>query len=375
MKKTILILSLIAIVLSLSACGSKEKYNQNNKTQSELISSEIKHTNKKITGEITSASVYSEGLAFVCTDGNKDKAYCIDEQGNIVFELENKIQSAMGTIYNKFTSGITLVDGGICNTKGEIVYPQDVGATQFFSIALEGGYIVATKVTADYSSSKKEMGVMNKDFDWVVEPSEELYSELEQDLLTTTPLNTKSFYSDGYIYFENCKRFLEIKTGKVSESASIEIPSSKWVRYSNNTFGDDKENIIVDLNQYKNVESTGSNNYKKGKVPVIFYNQEINKRFWSLADEKGKLLFEPVEMVNFTEFMWSRIKFDGETTVFYDSAAKKLTSFNVKGELISELGIDDLSSVDIENGVILITRGGANSKKCEYYNTDFTKKF
>ncbi len=372
MKKILILVLSVAMVLFSSACGGEKAKDSEGVNSEELV---IEHTGKKIKGEVTAASVFSDGLAFVFLDGNKEKAYCIDKQSNIVFELDNKIQSAVGKIYVKFESGYALVDGGICNTKGEITYPEDVGATEFFGVALKGGYILATRITADYSTSKQEMGVMNTNFEWVLEPSETMYNELSENLWTTTAMNSKSFYADGMIYLDGCKKYLNVNTGEISDSSNSRLPSNTWVYYTDNTFRNSNEEVMVDLSQLDNIESTGNNAYKNNKVPVVFYNQQVGKRFWALVDEKGGFVFNPVEMVNFTDFMWSWIKFDGEYTVFYDSSAKKLSSFNSKGELLGELSVDDLSTGEIEDGTILLISGGVNSKKCHYYNIDFTPLF
>lgn len=386
MKRILLTITTLFFVLSLLSCGKNEPIpnenhctptldNSNSNTYSPTNTDDKTPPSKKISGEITAASVFSEGLAFVCLDGNKEKAYCIDKQGHIVFELENKIQSAMGEIFVKFQNGYALIDGGICNTKGEITYPKDVGATEFIGVALNGGYIIATRITADYSSSKQEMGVMNTDFEWVLEPSESIYEELSENLWTSSTINTESFYADGMIYFDGCKKYLNVNTGEISNSINTRLPSNTWIYYTDKTFRNTNEEIMVNLGNLDNIESTGRNNYKNGKVPVIFFNQQVGKRFWTLVDENGNFLFDPVEMVNFTDFLWSWIKFDGEHTVFYNSSVKKLSCFNGKGELSGELNIDNRPEGYIEDGVILIISGSMNSKKCQYYNTDFSPLF
>ena len=371
MKKLLVLTLLTVLVLTLSACAGEKAKNSGGESETLVVGD----TDKKIKGEITAASVFSDGLAFVCLDGNKQKAYCIDKQGNIVFELENKIQSAMGKIDVKFDNGYALIDGGICNTKGEITYPSEVGATEFFGVALKDGYVVATRVTADYSTSKQELGVMNTDFEWVLQPSERLYNEISENLWTASAQNTKSFFASGIIYFDGCKKYLNVKTGEVSDKTDIKIPSENWIGYSDCTFRNGSEEIMLDLSKLDNIESTGGNGYKKGKVPAVFLNQQVGKRFWTLVDEKGELLFEPIEMVNFTELAYSWIEFDGENTVFYDKTAKKLTSFDVKGKLLGEKNIEDLSTGYIEDGIILLISGNTSSRKCNYYNADFSPLF
>ena len=374
MKKILSLVLTVAMIVSLSACGGQKTKSSNGGNSEEIV---IEHTGKKIKGEITAASGFSDGLAFVCLDGNKEKAYCIDKQGNIVFELENKIQSAFGEIFNKFENGYALIDGGICNTKGDITYPKDVGATEFFGIALKGGYIIATKVTADYSTSKQEIGIMNTDFEWVVQPSETIYNEVCEDLWTTSALNTQSFYANGIVYFDGSKKYLNVKTGEVSDSTDINIPSENWIYYTDYTFRNGNEEVMVDLNHLDNISGTCNNSYKNNKVPVIFNNQQVGKLFWSLVNEKGELLFNPVETTDFfsglMDFSW--VKFDGENTVFYAKSMNKLSSFNSKGELSGEMSVEDLSAGYIEDGIILLISGGMNSKKCHYYNADFSPLF
>lgn len=371
MKKILSLILAVAMMMSLSACGGGKVKNSNGDNSEEIV---IEHTGKKIKGEITAASVFSDGLAFVCLDGNKEKAYCIDKQGNIVFELENKIQSVMGEIHVKFENGYALIDGGICNTKGEITYPEDVGATDFFGVALKGGYIVATKIAADYSTAKKEAGVMNTDFEWVVQPSEAIYNAISENLWTTSALTTGSFFANGIVYFDGCNKYLNVKTGEVLDSVDSKFPSETWIYYTDNTFRNSKEEVMVDLSNLNNIESTGKNSYKNGKVPVIFYNQQVGKHFWALVDEKGEFVFNPVETVNLNDLS-SWIIFDGENTVFCDKTMNKLSSFNDKGELLGELDGDGYSKGSIEDGIILLIRGGMNSKKCHYYNADFSPLF
>lgn len=354
--------------------GNQTNNNGNNNSQE----SSNEHTGKKISGKITSASVFSEGLAFVCIDGNKEKAYCVNKQGYIVFEVDAQIPSFNGEILTKFVNGfafwcggVDFVNGAICDSKGEITRPEDVGTTAFFGFALNGGYIVATRITADYNSAKKELGVMNTKFEWILQPSEQLYNELGKDL--SSALFTGDFCANDYLYFDGCKKYLNVNTGEVSDAVNVQLPSETWLYYTDNTFRNTNEEIMLSLNHLDNIEGTKLNTYKNGKIPVTFFNPQVGKRFWTLIDENGAFLFDPIEMEGFdgawSVFHW--VKFDGEYTVFYNDSSDKLSSYNSKGELVGELELD-ISTGYVENGVILLITGGLYSKECHYYNADFT---
>lgn len=370
MKRLLSFVLVFTMVLCLSACRGGAATDSSGDNTEENV---IKHSGKMINGEITGASVFAEGLAFVYLNGNSEKAYCIDRQGNIVFELDNKTYSVGGEILTSFENGLAFVDGGFCDTNGKITYPEDVGASEFFDVAIKGGYIIATVITADYSSTKQEMGVMNTDFEWVVQPSESIYRELEENLWTTSALNTQSYFVDGMVYFEGCNKYLNVETGEVLDHIDSRIPSELWTVNSDYTFRDSNGEIMVDLSSLDNIERI-ADSYKEGKAPVIFRNRQAGKSFWGLVDENGELVFDPVEL-NITDLLYSKILFDGEHTVIYDDATEKLSSFNSNGELAGELNVEDFSWCSVGEGVIMLISGGTNSKKCEYYKMDFTPLF
>lgn len=373
MRKIVSLILVIIMVLSMSACAGGKVANSINDDSGE---SKIEHTGKKIKGEITAASVFSEGLAFVCLDGNMGKIYCIDKQSNIVFEFENNIEYALDNIPIKFEQGYALINDAICDTEGKFVYPEDVEVTKFYDFALKGGYIIAERVVADYNSSKKELGIMNTKFEWVLQPSEKMYSKLEEGLFSATYGVNESFYSDNYIYFSGCRKYLNIETGEVLESIKTRLSSETWDYNIDRTMINASGEVMVNLRNLENIESTGNNTYKNGKIPLVFYNQDVAKRFWTLADEKLNFLFDPIEMVDYSVESYSNwIKFDGEYIVFYDEPTKKLRSYNSNGKFLNELTVEKLLTGYIEDGVILLVSDGTNSKEYRYYNADLTPLF
>ncbi len=365
MRNFLIFVLLISIVLSFNACGGNNKSSDKTSINNSRVIENENNANK-INGKITAASPYREGLAFVNLDHNKEKAYCIDKHGNIVFVLENGAATSInGTIYAEFKNGYAIINSGgaICNTKGEITYAKDVGATEFLGVAFNGGYIVAVKETADYSSAKIEMGVMNTAFEWIVQPSEVIYNELSENLWVSTALGAYSYFANDITYFEGCEKFLNVKTGEISDTTDVKFPSENW-ESEGFVFKSPNGDTMLDLNNINNIYQLG-NNYKNGKVPVNFYNEQVDKHYWTLINEKGEFLFEPIE----TEL--ASVSFDGDNVLLFDTTDKKLNCFNSNGELLGELSGVDFTGSEISDGVILLKSG----KKCFYYNTDFSPLF
>ncbi len=376
MKKFAALLLAVLLAFSLFSCTTNS-------------STAPRHTGKKLAGQITGASSFSDGLAFVSIDENEEKTYCINKKGYIVFELDKDL-TVMGDIYNRFINGYALVENGICNTKGKIVYPQDVGATTFYGIALEGGYILTEKVTSDYQNTRKELGVMNTDFKWVLEPSEDLYNEVGDSLFETSALNTESFYSDGFIYFAEVKKFLDVKTGELLDPISVEQPSNTWQIYRKSMYDiqyvDLNEEVMVDLSEHDNI--TNVTQFVNDKAAVLFYNKSARKHYFTVIDTSGTFLFEPVETQPFESidsYGIASLEFNGECIVISNDlglgSCNHIQSYNSKGEFMGELKTSTLPysnymySWEFKDNVISV-RGGYGSSHCfYYYNPDFTPLF
>lgn len=381
MKKILALILVVAALLAMTACGGESNVaNPDNNTDvttttggSGVQDVVIEHTGKKIEGKITGASVYSEGLAFVSVDNNKDKTYCINEEGYIVFELDFRTVDAMGKIYSRFVNGLALVGDAICDTKGNLTMPEDVGATTFCDIALEGGYIVAEKITSDYSSSKKELGVMNTKFEWVVNPSEDLYNITGGVSMIATSNNC--FYYNDYFYFEGTKVYLNLKTGETTEQID-NFPSSQWMG-SYKGFYDLNNNEMLNLESYETLNMAIGSSFIGGKAPVRFINTETNKYYFTVINEAGEFLFEPIETIKFEKFVY-----DGETILVLSNAvsAKTIVSYNLQGEKLGQIDTDTVATnhnftCRLNDGIVVLN-GGSNFKYVNYYyNTDFTSLF
>ncbi len=385
LKKILSGLVVFGIILSLCACGNNSNTNNNTNTDETVVEENIKHSDKKIKGEITQGSVFSEGLAFICLDGNREKTYCINKEGYIVFEMEEKIHSFDKA---KFTNGFVLINDNIYDITGKCITPESVDVTEFYDIAFEGGYILAEKTTADYSSSKKELGVLNKEFKWVVEPNAELYKALENQLNSITALYHNSFYFNGYICFQdehtdpnpsNISKYLNLNTGELTENASFEIPSYGLIGFTDFTYRDYQSNIIIDLNKHNNMAYVVGSDFEDNKAPILFNNIDAGTYYFTFVNEKGEFLFEPKEIKNMTKV--GKFCFDGKHLLIVDSAtgAKHIQSYNLKGELLGELKPETLGyasySCDINNEIIYVEGGYNNSRNGYYFSTDFKELF
>lgn len=377
MKRVLVVILVLSMMLLFVACGSNVSYDRDNNESDKKPTSgtEIEHTGKKLSGKIIGGSVFSEGLAFVAVSDNSEITYCINKDGYIVFEISEKLV-LYGIIDQRFVNGHVLINGGICDTSGKITYPEDVGASKFYDIAFSGGYIIAEKVTSDYSSTKNELGVLNFEYEWVIEPSEALYAALEDGLYEALAIGTRSFYSDGIAYFDEAECGLNINTGEIVDKRDVKIPSVKWRNFADNTYRDSDENVILDLSKTSNIVYDSGSEFVNGKAPIRFYNQSANKSYITLVDESGKFQFEPVEVVNVSEITY--MDFDGDSIVVLSSDDQLIQCYNSKGELIGELDTSTLNSkakfgCKIDDGVIKVSSGSSNL--CFYFNTDFTPLF
>lgn len=363
---------MIAIVLSLSACGGGKVTNGIGDNSGEPV---IEHTGKKIDGEILSASLFSEGLAFVELSEEKGKTYCIDKKGNIVFELDIDL-SIYGVINATFINGLAYVKEGFCDTTGKVTRPADVGATKFYYVpTLSVGYILAEVVTSDYSNTNKKLGVLNTKFEWTVEPSENLYNEFADEYgysQINSALNTPDYAVGDLYYNDSLGKALNLKTGEViKDKEKLGTPnSSLWVLGSDNIQytgyylpGESSylsnDRLILDLT--KNGKVCSATSFVNGKAAIVYHNANANKYYVTMIDEAGKHLFEPVET------KYSSVETDGKYILVSDTkmgSGDHAEVFNDKGEKTGEIDVSADTSksyhLHLGDGVILVRAGIIN---------------
>lgn len=340
---------------------------------------------EKLTEQVFRSADFSEGLAAVVVGGRNGRGCVINKNGEIVFDLGFEIENSYSVSYCKFLNGYMFIDGGVCDKEGNFTYPEDVGAVKFYAVALEGGYIFAEIVEADFSSTKKSLGILNTKFEWVVQPSEQLYTSLLNDygyLAFDTAINTSYFYHDGYVYIDEIKKIVNVDTGIVQEVEGTDFtyPSKTWQWYTDGTCRDNNENIMVDLSMYENLAVYMCGSFYNGYAPIMFYNESAETYFFTLVNEKGEFKFEPVDIKMSTA---SSLMTDGNTIMVanaYYGTELLIKTYDTNGNQIAEFNTDSIGkycsyTVSIGNGVVLINGAYNYSHYVWYYTPEFDPLF
>lgn len=383
MKRIVALVLVLATAFSLSACcclvdetgGDILQFGQQD-IQSNTAN--VKHTGKKITGPITKSTLFSEGLALVMTKTEPDKIFCIDINGYIVFELEKSEVDKGYNVYtpdikDKFMNGFIMINGMVCDASGNLTKPEDVGAARFFGHALEGGYIFATTVTGDYSGTVEKMGVMNTQFEWVINPTEEFYLKYYE--VIANPYERVPYYEDK-VYFDSWDMgyWLDLKTGLHMEPKDISIGSEKWF-FSElyNEYYDILHSVTLDLSEHHKIEY--STDFVEGKAALTLHNSDVGKSYYTLINTSGEFLFEPIEIEG------TIIYYDGEHYIVGDDCEyiKQITfgtlkcydsQMNLLGEICPDIG----AYYQMYDGVVTISNGGI-VKNVRYYKMNGSPLF
>lgn len=396
MKRALALVGVLAIVLGLSACGSSGAGQERSGSADTTTLSDrqepatdgtaVSDTGVKLEGTITAASDFSEGLAFVSVDGNKNVTYCINKQGNIVFTLNEKL-AINGTIDATFVNGLAYSDvlGAFCDVTGKLTKPADVGATAFYTCALSEGYILAESVLSDYSSTQKRLGVMNTSFEWVVEPTTELYDQFTTTYGSLAFSGTSNACINGFVYAKSVGRYLELKTGAVTDSVDGAWPSSQWQSlYTDKKLYSPTEQVMLDLSGYENLSSYNSIQFVDGKAAVLFYNAEAKTGFFTLINEAGELLFDPVQTAIPADNVLNggyRVSYDGQYVLFTNCSGSNAQAecYDANGTRLGTLSAESMKyasySFSLSDGIICLEGAYNFQYTFQYYSPDFTPLF
>lgn len=340
---------------------------------------------EKLPEQVFRSSDFSEGLAAVVVGGRDGRKCIINKKGEIVADIDVKLDNTIEIEYVRFSNGYSYFYGGILDKNGKLTYPENVGASRFYTVALDAGYIIAEVVEADYSSTKKMLGVMDTQFEWVVQPTEELHAAMSNrygGIGLSYALNTEDYYYQGYVYVADIGKCLNVETGEIVdyEAVGFEHPSFTWTRYTDGSFGDYEENIRLDLSKYENINPYLGNGFNDEIALIGFVNSQANTTYFTVIDEKGNFLFEPVD---FKENEMTSIGTDGNTIlVSYSKSAEELMlkSYDMQGNLISEFNTKSIGkycsySATINDGVVVIDGGYNYSNYVWYYTPSFEPLF
>lgn len=390
MKKTILCILAFLLTLSLFACSNvseksdgdlsngtsnTNQANSENNNGNNTENNESNQEKKKISGTIEAGTAFSDGLAFVRLQGNENKTYCIDKEGYIVFEVDTEKNSS----FSAFRKGYAEINGKIYDRTGKSISPQDVGATKFYlNFIEETGYILATKITSDFTGTKKELGILNENFDWIVSPSEELY----QGLFTEYDNLYVATYSNPYLYLPGSESYLNISTGEFLESKPEDFapdPSGIALQYyTDGTYRDKNNNIVIDLREYDTLAFGGT--FVNEKAVIVFLNRVSPYNYtyyYTIIDRNGMFAFDPVK-IDLQAVYAAKMTFDGEYVVFadtmYSTSTTNYVCYNSNGQL--EGKTMSSSDISIQNGVIKASEINLYGPDITYYyNPDFTPLF
>ena len=398
MKKLLMSLLCFAMAFSAVGCmGSDANKDSGNATDSSVnetadSGSADSSTNTDSNGDssndeqkidptaISNAMPFSEGYAFVHLNKDLSKEYCIDKQGNIIFTLDVGVAYETTGFYNGICAyGSAWDEMSICDKTGKITTAEDLGGTripmltrnQGMTDAFRGGYFFVEKTETTFADSVTKMAIFNSKLEKIVDFSEEL-AEIYGNCY-------RSEYYYGYLV-SSTYEVLDLSTGKLVEDVEglidkveIEHASDLWYYkdggYYNKFF--DTETPKIDLSEYSETLGTASD-FKDGEAYLVFNSNNIN--FFTILLDNGDFAFEPVQLEGTSV---SVAREAGKYVVATSGAGEiKLQIFDKNG-VQSEAVLDSnlRTTIEIQDGVILVRVNDNLKASYEYYNLDLTKLF
>lgn len=399
MKKLLSILLMVLLIANLFAGCGKGGTQDSSKNMSSDQNVNGDTSNPKFSGTIEWITAISEGKMMVMPRENPSSNtwYCINTNGEILFDISARNGGIMPQ--SRFVNGFIPFDGGLCDATGKIFYPEDVGATKFYWQALDAGYIIAESITADYSGTKKELGILNTNMEWIVALSERFYAEMIYTDKYTEKLVFEAYsqniypglgqylgsgchyYCQGeYMYIKPFEKFLNLKTGSLVSNSTISEPQQPetWDQFDR-CFYDRNQNIMLDLRTMNNLDYTGE--YVNGVIPVVFNNKDVGRMYISAVNVEGKLLFEPKELPETSYGTTIRVYTDGNSVLVTSSYInlRMIWIYDLDGNIVSEWDVSNkeykFDGAKIEDGVIVLNWYGKEDYHYELFHIDLTEIF
>ena len=362
MKKFVALLLALSVCVSLAGCHKDTGMDDADRAGNAYgeHGGDVDPNRTKLEGVIKYATVFFYDRAAAQVG---DTWYCIDKNGGIVFQYPSEVTS----VTRLFKNGYSLVNAGYCDDTGRYTTFQDMGIADVDATTCryQGDYLIARVDESTYNSKVLKLGILNSDFEWQVEPSVELYEALKRNYGTTYPLRT----SQKYVYNEEKDHYVDLTTGKVLKDLPEE--DQYMIRtVENGVAYDARGNELCTYPEGASVTSRDD-----GTALLVYYSGD--KRFFSIADKNGAMLFEPIEALNYPGSRSAvpniaASLYDEYVVVSeYDGAEAKIYDFS--GKLLATLTNDTTSgernrfTYSVSGGMVRVQE----SKHNTYHYYDF----
>lgn len=289
--------------------------NNNNNTNNQQQNPSTDQKNKIDVSKITSSTMFSEGKAWVrygkMISEEYNTLYCINNQGEILFTITNTFLNSPSPFYNGLSIVPLMIDDEavycLCDEKGNITKPSDVGATEFllntsgvgeiYEKTFEDGYIFAKKTEATFSGSSVTAAILNSSLEIIAGYTEEIFTLYEE--------YAGHSYYNGYLYNKDEYKVFDVKAGKEIEDVS-DFVSSFEPKYASDVWEYDLQSCVyydslastftvtLDLSEYSETISQ-MYLFENGTAPLVF--ESADKAFFTVIKEDGSFCFEPVELL------------------------------------------------------------------------------
>jgi len=317
----------LACMLMFTACdiggNPQEPSNENSDTfeniNSESTGTEIdendKENNSIDLSNLWYVGKYSNGLLLVGEIKNYEyDYYFINKEGERVFGMPQSDEKNYSIIsydvdcflgkycpfieYDRSSYARTTV---LLNESGEVIRPEDVGVSAFVSdtdvakAMLADGYILAKRVEETYAQTLTELLVLDNEMNELII----LAGIVEEDNLRYYK------YLPGFLY--NDDHAIELQTGKIYtdltemySKISFEHESDWWKRADGCYYDirDTEKSPVLSLDIFPET-IYGWFEFSDGLSGIMFRpegDDGARNHFFSIINEKGELLFEPVQI-------------------------------------------------------------------------------
>lgn len=324
------------------------------------------------------ATAFYEGLAGICIE---DEVYFIDEDGNLKISLGS--EAYLFKNKTRFCNGLCYIytsDKGnvYINKEGKIITPEDLGGTAFFNgnngvvyinneELLAAGYIVVNRITSSFDGALFETAIFNTDLEQIQPYSAQLYTLFHDEFEQASINNGYLYYYAGEKDGTAIYKTYHIDTNVFAEYTSENFP---YENKMDETYYNAQENgmvrdgkLVLDLSQYPTLRDVI---YKGKKGLAIFYN-EANEEFFTVLDENGNMLFEPIRGTIRTTL---GEVFDGTIIVAYEYLGRdngvnkgEIITYNTNGEKLGSIevlfgaNVIDTKEIDLgDNSIMLKNR-------------------